>query len=163
VPFDLAAGARFMEHGFARLYVSRLLRSLQAKVRARQAELGPFVDVERTLGATTFWEFDDAATAPLHGFDGADDYYARSSSAGFIPAITTPTLIIHARDDPFLPAGAIPEGAARSNPAVTPVITDHGGHVGFISGSIPGRPRFWAESVIAEWLAERFGNQAGMT
>lgn len=155
VPFDLTAGARFMERGFARQYVGRLLRSLKAKVRARQTDLGPFIDVERTLKATTFWEFDDAATAPLHGFDGANDYYRRSSSAGFIPAITTPTLVIHSRDDPFLPADAIPEDVVRSNPVMTPVFTDHGGHVGFVSGGIPGRSRFWAESVIADWLAER--------
>ncbi|MEE4271335.1 MAG: alpha/beta fold hydrolase [Thermoanaerobaculales bacterium] len=155
VPFDLAAGSRFMERGFARNYVARLLRSLKAKVRARQAELGPHIDFERSLRATTFWEFDDAATAPLHGFDGADDYYRRSSSAGFIPAISTPTLILHSRDDPFLPAEAIPTDVMRDNPSVSPVITDHGGHVGHVSGGMPLGPHFWAERVIAEFLAAR--------
>jgi len=163
VPFDLTAGGRFMERGFATRYVARLLRSLKAKVRARHAELGPFIDVERTLRATTFWEFDDAATAPLHGFESADDYYRRSSSAGFIPAITTSTLIVHARDDPFLPAQAIPVEAMKTNPALTPVITNHGGHVGFISGGNPVRPGFWAESVIADWLADTLAAQAGTT
>jgi hypothetical protein len=162
VPFDLTAGARFMERGFARQYVGRLLRSLKAKVRARRAEIGPFIDVERTLRATTFWEFDDAATAPLHGFDGADDYYRRSSSAGFIPAITTPTLILQSRDDPFLPADAIPTAALQANPAVTPVITDHGGHVGFVAGNFPVRPYFWAEHLIAECLASKLGVGGGI-
>lgn len=155
VPFDLAAGARFMEHGFARQYVGRLLRSLKAKVRARKDEIGRFLDLERTLRAKTFWEFDDAATAPLHGFAGADDYYHRSSSAAFIPEITVPTVIIHSRNDPFLPADAIPEAAMRANPAVTPVISDHGGHVGFVSGSSPVAPWFWAEEFIARWLRDR--------
>ncbi len=155
VPFDLAAGARFMEHGFARQYVGRLLRSLKTKVRARKDEIGRYLDLERTLRARTFWEFDDAATAPLHGFAGADDYYQRSSSATFIPEITVPTVIIHSRDDPFLPADAIPEAAMHANPTVTPVISDHGGHVGFVSGWSPVAPCFWAEAFIARWLRDR--------
>jgi predicted alpha/beta-fold hydrolase len=155
VPFDLAAGARFMETGIARHYVTRLLATLKAKVRAREGEIGRRIDVDRALRARTFWEFDDAATAPLHGFDDADHYYRRSSSAGFIGSITTPTLIVHSRDDPFLPAAAIPEAAIRANPVITPVLTDHGGHVGFVSGAAPWRPRFWAEDLIARWLAER--------
>jgi predicted alpha/beta-fold hydrolase len=155
VPFDLAAGARFMEHGFARLYVTRLLRSLKDKSRARKLDLGRLMDLERTLEATTFWEFDDAATAPLHGFDDAADYYARSSSGPFIPAIATPTLVLHSRDDPFLPAGAIPEPAMQANPAITPIITNRGGHVGFVSGVSPLLPHFWAEDRIAHWLADR--------
>jgi len=154
VPFDLAAGARFMEHGFSRRYVDRLLRSLKAKVRMRRDEIGRFLDLERTLRARTFWEFDDAATAPLHGFADADDYYRQSSSSAFIPAITVPTVIIHSRDDPFLPADAIPETAMGANPAVAPMISDHGGHVGFVSGSSPVTPRFWAEAAIARWLGD---------
>jgi len=155
VPFDLGAGARFMERGFSQRYVGRLLRSLKSKVTAREHELGGSIDLERALRASTFREFDDAATAPLHGFDDADDYYRRSSSAGFIPKIATPTLILHARDDPFLPADAIPETAMRDNPAITPVITDHGGHVGFVSGRVPLLPHFWAEDLLVGWLAER--------
>ncbi len=152
VPFDLAAGARFMEHGLARFYVNRLLRSLKGKARARRDELGPLIDLDRSLGSTTFWEFDDAATAPLHGFDGADDYYARSSCGQFIPKITVPTIVIQSCDDPFVPADAIPETALDDNPSITPVITRHGGHVGFVSGSIPFSSHFWAEDTIARWL-----------
>jgi predicted alpha/beta-fold hydrolase len=85
VPYDLAASAAFTERGVARLYVRRLLRSLRAKVRARQADLGVMLDLRRALAARTFREFDDAATAPLHGFRDADDYYARSSSAAYWP------------------------------------------------------------------------------
>ncbi len=155
VPFDLAAGARFMERGFARHYVGRLLRSLKAKVRAREPEIGRFLDLDGTLKARTFWEFDDAATAPLHGFAGAADYYHRSSSAGFIAAISVPTLIVHSRDDPFLPADAIPEAAMEANPAVTPLISNRGGHVGFVAGGVPFAPFFWAEDRIARWLADR--------
>lgn len=155
VPFDLAAGARFMEHGFARFYVCRLLRSLKGKTRARQDELGPHIDLKRTLQSTTFWEFDDAATAPLHGFDGADDYYSQSSCGQFVPKIDTPTLVIQSHDDPFVPADVIPETALEDNLSITPVITGHGGHVGFVSGTIPFAPHFWAEDTIARWLGSQ--------
>ena len=123
--------------------------------RARESEIGHHLDLERTLRARTFWEFDDAATAPLHGFSSADDYYRQSSSGPLIPAITVPTLILHSRDDPFLPAEAIPKAAMDTNPAINPVISEHGGHVGFISGGVPFRPHFWAEDFIAGWLADR--------
>jgi uncharacterized protein len=155
VPFDLAAGADFMESGVARLYVRRLLQSLRRKVIARADELAAHIDLEGALRARTFREFDDAATAPLHGFEDAADYYRRSSSASFVPAVRTPTLVLHSRDDPFLPADAIPEADLGANPAITPVLTDAGGHVGFVAGSFPWRPHFWAEDLIASWLAKR--------
>lgn len=155
VPFDLAAGSRFMEHGFSLRYVERLLNSVRAKIRARESEFGPHIDLDRARRARTFWEFDDAATAPLHGFGSADDYYRQSSSGPLIPDIATPTLILHSRDDPFFPADAIPETAMIANPAVTPMITDHGGHVGFVSGGIPLLPHFWAEDFIARWLTDQ--------
>jgi predicted alpha/beta-fold hydrolase len=153
VPFDLGAGADFIETGFGRHYVTALLRSLKLKVRARSADLGHHIDIERTLAARTFREFDDAATAPLHGFRDADDYYQTCSSKRFLHAIRNPTLVIHARDDPFLPAAAIPVAALDANPQITPVITNSGGHVGFVSGKLPWRPQHWAEQTIAGWLA----------
>ena len=82
-----------------------------------------------------------------------DDYYGRSSCAQFLPGIRVPTLVVHAEDDPFVPAGAIPRQALRTNPCFTPAITPHGGHVGFITGP-PWRPRFWAEAEAARFIAE---------
>ncbi len=157
VPFDLSAGADFMENGFAQAYVTRLLRSLKKKVRVRVDQLGPLIDLERTMISRTFREFDDAATAPLHGFDGAADYYGRSSSAGFLGSVRIPTLVVHSADDPFLPAEAIPETVLKANQMLTPLITERGGHVGFITGANPLKPTFWAESVIADWLVEHLG------
>lgn len=157
IPFDLGAGARFMEQSMLpRIYVKRLLRTLKAKLVVRRRELGPLVDLEPALQAKTFREFDDAATAPLHGFDGADDYYERSSSAQFLGSIRTKTLIIHSEDDPFLPPNAIPRRAIDANPNITAKISAHGGHVGFAAGAVPFRPDFWAERTIATWLAKQF-------
>ncbi|MEJ2503379.1 MAG: hypothetical protein P8177_08715 [Gemmatimonadota bacterium] len=111
-------------------------------------------DLEANARARTIREFDDAATAPIFGFDGAADYYARSSSDQYLTGIRVPTLVVHARDDPFLPAASIPEPALRSNPAITALITDRGGHLGFLAGSVL-RPVSWVETVVAEWLARR--------
>jgi hypothetical protein len=160
VPYDLAASAEFTERGVARLYVRRLLRSLRAKVRARRADLGPFLDLPRTLAARTFREFDDAATAPLHGFLDADDYYARSSSAAYLGAIRVPSLLIHACDDPFLPPSAVPRDAAAANPSLQPMFAPHGGHVGFVAGP-PWRRSYWAESRAAAVLAARLTHPGG--
>ena len=82
-----------------------------------------------------------------------DDYYARSSSGQFLPRIRVPTLLIHAEDDPFVPEYVIPREAIRANPYLTAVITQHGGHVGFVAGQ-PGRPQFWAEAEAARFVVE---------
>jgi predicted alpha/beta-fold hydrolase len=154
VPYDLGVGARHMESGLARAYVRRLLHSLKRKVRARARDLGDRMDVRGALAATTFRAFDDAATAPLHGFRDANDYYARSSSAQFLAHVGIATLLIHALDDPFLPAAAIPMDAIRGNPQFEALISKTGGHVGFVTGT-PWAPRFWAESRAAAFVAAR--------
>jgi predicted alpha/beta-fold hydrolase len=117
------------------------------------------VPVERALRARTFEEFDDAATAPLHGFAGAQDYYAKCSSARYLHAIRVPTLLIHSADDPFLPAHAIPRAAVAANPMLHAEFTNAGGHVGFVAGP-PWRPVFWAERRAAEFLAARLRREA---
>ena len=154
VPFDLAAGARHLERGSGRLYVRTLLRSLKRKVVLRAADLDGRVDPVAARRATTFRAFDDAVTAPLHGFADASDYYRRASSGPVLGAIRVPTLLIQSRDDPFLPAEAIPVQTIRANPALRGEITTAGGHVGFVAGN-PLRPRFWAEERAAAYLAEK--------
>ena len=152
VPFDLAEGAGHLERTLmGRLYTRYFMHSLQTKVRARREDLASRIDVAATLRARTLREFDDAATAPLHGFRDADDYYASCSSAGFIPGIRTPTLVLHSLDDPFLPVGSVPREALEANGAVTAVLTDLGGHVGFLEGS-PRSPRLWGEEQAARFL-----------
>lgn len=154
VPMDLAAGGALLEATpMGRLYTRYFLRSLKRKVRAKAALLKGRVDVEATLRARTLREFDDAATAPLHGFRDADHYYGACSSAAYLSGIRVPTLVLHSLDDPFLPAAAVPRGALQSNPAITPVITPVGGHVGFLEGP-PWAPRFWGEEEGARFLAE---------
>src|SRR5688500_7894745 len=95
VPYDLAAGARHLEKSAAgRFYVSRFLKTLKKKIM--REDIAPLLDIERVRRTRTFWEFDDAATAPLHGFRDADEYYARSSSINFLGRVKTPTLAVNA-------------------------------------------------------------------
>lgn len=154
VPYDLAAGACHMEDGFARVYVRILLRSLKRKLRARAAELEDLVDLPRALSAATFREFDDAATAPLHGFLDADDYYARSSCGPSLGRIRVPTLLISALDDPFVPSSCVPTEAIAASPWLKGAVSDRGGHVGFVAGTNPLRPLLWAEATAARFVTD---------
>lgn len=152
VPYDLAAGAELLERSFmGRVYTRYFLRSLKAKARAKGHLLRDAVDLDRVSASRTLREFDDALTAPLHDFPDAATYYARSSSSDFLRDIAIPTLLIHARDDPFLPVAALPDLDAVDNPALKGVFVEHGGHVGFVHGS-PAAMRFWAEEEATRFL-----------
>lgn len=160
IPFDLAAGSKKLWSNLAgRLYTGIFVRSLQRKYRQKSTLMGDRCDERRAVSARSFHEFDDAVTAPLHGFRGVDHYYGSSSSGQFLPRIRTPTLLIHAEDDPFVPADAIPHAAIAANPHLTAAVTQRGGHVGFLSGP-PGRLRCWAEAEAARFLAETLGASA---
>jgi predicted alpha/beta-fold hydrolase len=158
VPYDLDAAARHLELGSGPFYVHGFLRSLRKKVKHVLREFPETTRVlseERALRARTFWEFDDAATGPLHGFTGADDYYARSSSIQFVSRIKTPTLCISAEDDPFLPKSVLDRVRREAAPAVEVRTTRCGGHAGFIGGSLPWRCSYWAEDMVVSWLIDR--------
>lgn len=156
VPYDLAGCAARLSSGLpGRAYGAHFLRALKRKVRAKRHLLEGVVDVERALAARTLRDYDDQLTAPLHGFSGADDYYDRADVRRHLPNIRVPTLLAQSRDDPFLPRGAIPEGAVAANPHITAAFTDRGGHLGFVEGGLPWRRRFWAERMAAGFLAGR--------
>lgn len=153
VPFDLNRAALKLETGLSRIYQQHLLKKLNAAVLRKASLHPPPYPLERLQDLRTFRQFDDAITAPLNGFRDVDDYYSHSSCGQYLRAIRTPTLIIHAQDDPFLPPAALPS-EADLGPAVTLELARHGGHVGFIAGSNPLRPRFWLEERILQHLSE---------
>ncbi|MGH8246432.1 MAG: YheT family hydrolase [Gammaproteobacteria bacterium] len=164
VPYDLAAGARNLERGIGRFYVRRFLGTLCPKavdLARRFPEAAQRIDVERALRSRTFWEFDDAVTAPLHGFAGADDYYTRSSSIGFVGRIHTPVLCVSAEDDPFLPSIVLSRLREASSDAVELCRTQNGGHVGFVSGPAPWKYRAWAEEFVVDWLGNAWIQRPG--
>jgi predicted alpha/beta-fold hydrolase len=113
-------------------------------------------DWQRTMNATSFEEFDDAITAPLHGFAGADQYYDRCSARRFLPGIRLPTLIINSLDDPFMTPAAVPAENTLP-PAVQLELSNAGGHVGFIDGGLPWRPTFYLPARITTFLDSRIG------
>jgi len=150
VPFRLDDAARRMAGGLSRLYQRYLIASLVAKCRIKfRHHPPPTVVPLRRLD--TFRRFDDQVTAPLHGFAGVDDYYRRASSRAFIPAIRTPTLILHARDDPFMYPHT-PPVPDELPAAVQLELTAHGGHVGFVTGRWPWRARCWFAERLVAWL-----------
>ncbi|MGH7482912.1 MAG: YheT family hydrolase [Longimicrobiales bacterium] len=159
VPYDLAAGSIGLEQGFINrhLYTRYFIRVLRRKTGLKRELLRERVDVDAAIRAATLRAFDEAATAPLHGFENALDYYARCSSGSFLADIRVPTLLIQAADDPFQPAGALPRAAVGANPWLTACFTTHGGHVGFIEGP-PWRPRFWVEREAARFIDDRISS-----
>jgi uncharacterized protein len=159
-PYDLAASARHLESFTGRVYTRRFLATLRAKAldaARRFPEAAARIDAARVRAARTFREFDDAATAPLHGFAGADDYYRRASSLPLLAAIAAPTLCLSAEDDPFLPGEALARArrAAGASPSIAFHVTRRGGHIGWVAGRVPWRPRYWAEDAVLSWLAAR--------
>jgi predicted alpha/beta-fold hydrolase len=147
VPFDLEAGARHISRGFARVYDRNFVRSLRRKAAAKLARYPDLFDDRKLERVRTIYEFDDAVTAPVHGFADARDYYARSSAIGFLDRVRVPTLLLSSFDDPFLPGTVLQRvrHVATGNPALTLAFTARGGHVGFISGRFPWRPVYYAE------------------
>jgi hypothetical protein len=154
VPFDLERASRHIDHGFARVYQHHFLRSLRRKALAKLDRYPTLMSRDRVEQARTLYDFDDAVTAPVHGFSDAADYYDRSSSIRFLSRIRVPTLLLSAADDPFLPAEVLDEvrAAARANPALRVEFSPHGGHAGFVGGAAPWRAEFYAERRTFEYL-----------
>jgi len=153
-PFDLEAGARLMENGFARVYVKHFLDTLVAKT-VKKLELYPdLCDITKLRAARTFFEFDDLLTGPVHGFTGAHDYYSRSSSIRFLGDVRVPTLLMNAWNDPFLPRAVLSavREIARGNPHLFVEFPETGGHVGWVAGQ-PWSQQYYMERRVVEWLA----------
>jgi predicted alpha/beta-fold hydrolase len=151
VPFDLNQTALRLEHGWSRIYQHYLVKKLHGSAR-RKARLHQLPwPAERISELNTFRRFDNEITAPLNGFRDVDDYYTRASSKQYLKSIQVPTLLIQARDDPFLPATALPQDDDLS-PTVTLELSNRGGHVGFVSGRNPVRPQYWLEQRVIRHL-----------
>jgi hypothetical protein len=151
VPYILHDSAARLSNGLSRLYQHRLLRSLRNKVRIKFRDKPPPFPLNRLKELNTFHKFDDLITSPLHGFNGADDYYSRSSSRQYLSGIRVPTLLIHSKDDPFMTPVAIP-GKEELSDSVILELTDRGGHVGFVGGIVPWKAEYWLEKKIVEFI-----------
>ena len=148
VPVDLQASSETMEAWSRRIYMLRFLRTLTGKVAEKAQRFPEAPDPAAFAGVRTFRQFDGLFTAPVHGFDGAEDYWRRASAKPLLPAIRVPTLILNALDDPFLAPSCYPRAEAEVNPALTLVTPRWGGHVGFVRR---GRP-YWSEEAVGRFL-----------
>jgi predicted alpha/beta-fold hydrolase len=152
VPFVLRDAMLRLDMGLSRIYRRHLIGRLREGVR-RKFAARPFpldVDLDAIRDFNTF---DDRVTAPLNGFAGVFDYYSRASCRRYLPNIETPTLIIHALDDPFMFPTTVP-WEHELGPGVTLDLAARGGHVGFVAGRWPWRPRYWLEDRIIRGLGE---------
>jgi predicted alpha/beta-fold hydrolase len=136
-PLDLMAAGDALGRGFALNYAKHFLKSLKASSLAKLEHHPDLYDAAAVRRSATLREFDNLVTAPLHGFRDTDDYWTRASAKPLLACIRVPTLVINARDDPFLPESALPTEREVSS-AVKLELPARGGHVGFVSGPFPG-------------------------
>ena len=149
-PIDLMVAGHRLGRGLNRFYGSHFLRTLKPKALEK---LQRYPDRWREHGvrrARTLRTFDDVFTAPIHGFRDVDDYWTRASTKSELGRITVPTLIVHARNDPFLPGHFLP-GTQSANGVVEFDFPAHGGHVGFVTGPFPGNLS-WLPQRVLEFL-----------
>jgi predicted alpha/beta-fold hydrolase len=151
VPFLLHEATARMNRGFSCVYQWHLMKSLKRGARRKAVKFTPPATLKEIDQMKSFFEFDDRVTARLHGFNGAMHYYTTSSSRQYLNRIRIPTLIVHAQDDPFMHPGVIP-GLPELSSTVELSLHARGGHVGFVGGSLPWRPRYWLDEQLPFWL-----------
>ena len=146
-PVDLAAAGDALGRGLNMIYTRNFLSTMKAKTLAKMKRYPALCDRSRMRAARTLREFDDLVTAPLHGFNGVADYYARASSKPWLKSIAVPTLVLNARNDPFLPERFLPTPQEISA-SVMLEMPATGGHVGFVQGSFPGNIAWLSQRVL---------------
>jgi uncharacterized protein len=136
------------------VYQWNFVKGLRARM-LRKAALSPGAfPIGRLPEVKTVRQFDEVFTAPHFGFDGAEDYYHRASAMRVVGRIRIPTLVITAKDDPFVPAGMFEDPALRGNPNITTMVTRHGGHCGFVARPDGTSDGYWAESSIVAFARQ---------
>ncbi len=151
-PIDLAACAAALGRRENFIYDRRFLRALKRKIRARARQAPEIYRLEHLARIRTIYDFDEYYTAPLFGFGTAANYYKTQSSNQYLERIRIPALLIIAKDDPLIPFSVYAHPAFQSNPCLRLIAVEHGGHLGFIAR---GRPRFWLDGVVLEWIGEQ--------
>lgn len=151
VPVDLAASARALDQRWTnRIYLRRFMKTLLAKVRSKARTFPGQLDMAGARAIRTFEEFDGRLTAPIHGFRDAMDYWTQSSARQYLARITVPTLLLNARNDPFLTPECFPFSEAESSPTFFLEAPESGGHVGFLDFARGLQP--WSERRVVEFL-----------
>jgi predicted alpha/beta-fold hydrolase len=150
-PVDLAAGARAIGRGLNRqIYTRMFMRTLVPKALRKLEQFPGLFDRQQLLAARDLYGFDNVFTAPVHGYRDADDYWARASAKPLLAGIRVPTLVLNARNDPFVPENSLPQ-PGTVGPCVQLWQPAQGGHVGFAAGAWPSHVQAMPEAV-GRWL-----------
>jgi predicted alpha/beta-fold hydrolase len=155
-PLDLSASADRINQGFSKVYQRYLLDRLKATMQRKLAAHADFplavnqADIQQLQNIR---QFDEMITAPMHDFLHAEDYYQRCSGKAFLSQVAKPLLLVHAADDPFLGASSIPS-PSELNPFVQLMLSQKGGHVGFVAGTVPWRRYYWLEQLVPQFLQQ---------
>jgi uncharacterized protein len=153
-PIDLPAAGAALDRGLNRLIYTRyFLATLRLKSLAKLERFPGLYDAARVRAARRFRDFDDVVTAPLHGFRDVDHYWSEAASVPWLEHIRVPTLVLNARNDPFLPEHALVAAAQKAAPCVVLEFPRTGGHAGFVSGPFPGHHR-WLAARLLEFLEQ---------
>lgn len=152
-PLMLESCAARMDQGLSRIYQRYLLGQLKQNTTRKLLHYPGSLPLNlcQLKGLQRIRDFDDVITAKIHGFNDAVDYYRRCSALPLLPQINIPLLIIHAKDDPFMTTEVIPSLDALPD-NIDYQLTEHGGHVGFVGGSLT-HPQMWLEHRIPAWLS----------
>jgi hypothetical protein len=150
---DLASCVEALERRSNLVYELNFVRNLKARMRRKAAAFPGAFPLEPLRRIWTVRQFDEAYTAPHHGFRDAADYYDRASARRVADRIRVPALILAAEDDPFVPAAAFRDPALTGNPHVTVAITPHGGHCAFVERAGDGYDGYWAEREIVRFAS----------
>lgn len=152
-PVDLAAAGNALDSGFNWVYTQHFLASLKRKVVDKNRHFPGLLDIKAVMECKSLYEFDNLVTAPLHGFRNTEDYWQQSSSKQWLSHIRAPTLLINARNDPFLPEHALPV-ASDISAFISLEFPDQGGHVGFIHGTFPGKLEWLPRKILHFFLQD---------
>jgi hypothetical protein len=151
-PLDLPAAGAALDRGLNRvLYTRHFLGTLKPKALAKLERFPALYDAAKVRAARRFREFDDTVTAPLHGFRDVDHYWSEAASGPWLERIRVPTLVLNARNDPFLPEAALVAATRRAAPCVVLEFPCSGGHAGFVSGPFPGH-HGWLATRLLQFL-----------
>ena len=146
-PLDLAAGGAALARGFNLLYTKMFLATLKGKALGKIARFPGLASAEAVRAGRDLYDFDNAYTAPVHGFRDTDDYWARASGKPHLGGVEVPHLVLNARNDPFVPAESLPRAAEVSR-FVHLEQPEEGGHIGFARGDLPGDLGFLPERLF---------------
>lgn len=154
-PLDLATCATTINTGLAKVYQRYLLSLMHKQYNAKKARYPQLELPTLADGLNTFWRFDDAVTAPLHGFTDVHHYYEACSAKPFLPQIKTHTHLLYALNDPFFSPSVLPDKRYVPN-NVTLHTPKYGGHVGFVEHAAPAGFNHWLDRQLVHWLDAHF-------